>query len=390
MNNLLKVSKYIALMKNRFYEELNDCRMDFYDRLSKILKPEIVIDLDTIAFALSFVDFTDKKAEKIIINFLKDDNQIILDKKLKLDNRFKRVDFSGEFVFDDGVTELLLHLKRKGFENKEICQIRMDESFEDFLSESNKKDDENDEDDYDDDEDEYYEEEDYDEEDDYDDDDYYTNEEDEDDYDDDEDDKEEDDEIFFGIGKEEKEEEVEEEKIEFFEVAKKLHKNLPKIIIGQDMAIEKIVDSFKNTLDFTPDRPMMTYVFLGAPGTGKTFLAKSLEKFLDGYKLKVFDMSQYVRHDSALTLRGTDHRFSGSAPGELTSFVLHNPKAIIVFDEFEKAHNDVQNELLTIFEGAYMVDKCGWYKDDDGNFIPITDEVKMKLKGVENMIIMRE
>ena len=167
-----------------------------------------------------------------------------------------------------------------------------------------------------------------------------------------------------------------EKKVEFFKIAKKLYEELPKIILGQEFVVEKIVDSFKNKLDLTPDKPMMIYTFLGAPGTGKTFLAKSLKKFLPDYKLKVFDMNQYVRSDSALTLRGSDNRYGQASPGELTSFVMENPRSIIVFDEFEKAHNAVQNELLSILEGAYLTDKCGWFKDELGYIKPLNFEYK--------------
>ena len=171
----------------------------------------------------------------------------------------------------------------------------------------------------------------------------------------------------YGINKDSVITEFFENKIEFFKVAKKLHKELPKIILGQEFVVERIVDSFKNKLDLTPDKPLMVYTFLGAPGTGKTFLAKNLEKFLPEYKLKVFDMSQYVRSDSASSLRGIHSRYAYASPGELTSFVRENPKSILVFDEFEKAHNVVQNEFLTILEGAYLVDQCGWFEDEEGN-----------------------
>jgi len=400
MKNFITAVKNMAKQQQYAYSNLEKYFMRYVST-----DEEFFATLNTVEMAMHFVDFTDKKAEKLIHDFLKNPknnpfyefNELFVnlpeDKKLYFLELLDETDLEN-INFDEATQKLFEFLKENGYsEDDEICKIRVKQN--DDNEEKSKSDAQEDESsdnessvwiDFNvgEDEDDDYWDEDYNWEENEDDNEEEDDEEDflddilndEEDYEEDEEYDDEDDEIFFGIGKEEKEEEVEEEKIEFFEVAKKLHKELPKIIIGQDMAVEKIVDSFKNTLDFTPDRPMMTYMFLGAPGTGKTFLAKNLEKFLDGYKLKVFDMSQYIRHDSALTLRGTDRRFSGTTPGELTSFVLHNPKAIIVFDEFEKAHNDVQNELLTIFEGAYMVDKCGWYKDDDGNFIPITDEVK--------------
>ena len=73
-------------------------------------------------------------------------------------------------------------------------------------------------------------------------------------------------------------------------------------------------------------------------------------------------MSLYEREDSGLSLIGSDFKFGGSASGELTEFVLNNPKSIIVFDEIEKCHPQIQKQLLTIFSEGYLEDKFGWCK----------------------------
>jgi cell division protease FtsH len=159
---------------------------------------------------------------------------------------------------------------------------------------------------------------------------------------------------------------------EFIEIAKILKRKLPKYIYGQDHAIEKIVDYFKNNLIKSPG-PKATFFFMGPPATGKTYLAETMAKLLKDYKVKVFDMAQYTRHDAGMTLYGSDFKFSKSKPGLLTDFVLKNPKSIIVFDEIEKAHNNIQNALLSIFNDGKMTDKNGWIKKD-GKYLPFDSD----------------
>jgi ATP-dependent Clp protease ATP-binding subunit ClpA len=132
------------------------------------------------------------------------------------------------------------------------------------------------------------------------------------------------------------------------EIAKILKRNLPKYVYGQNHAIEKIVDYFKNNL-VKKTGPKATFFFMGPPATGKTYLAEVMAKLIKDYKVKVFDMTQFPRAEDGMTLYGSDFKYSDSKPGLLTDFVLKNPKSIIVFDEIEKAHNNIQNALLSIF-----------------------------------------
>jgi cell division protease FtsH len=161
----------------------------------------------------------------------------------------------------------------------------------------------------------------------------------------------------------------------FLEIAKILRKKLPLYVYGQEHVIKRIVNSFKNNL-IKKRGPKATFLFMGPSSTGKTYLAEMMGKLLDGYKVKVFDMSQYTRADDGISLYGSDYKYSNSKPGMLTDFVLKNPKSIIVFDEIEKAHNNIQNAFLSIFNDGKMVDKCGWIIQN-GKFIPF-DGTKSK------------
>jgi len=179
------------------------------------------------------------------------------------------------------------------------------------------------------------------------------------------------------LGEDYKKEKKEEQKeLSPLEIAKILKRKLPTYIYGQEHVIEKIVDYFKNNLLSNKKGPKATFLFMGPPATGKTYLANVMAKLLKGYKLKVFDMTQFTRAEDGMTLFGSDFKFANSKPGFLTDFVLKNPKSIIIFDEIEKANNAIQNMLLTIFNEGKMRDKCGWIIKD-GEYIPFNgDESK--------------
>ncbi len=139
-----------------------------------------------------------------------------------------------------------------------------------------------------------------------------------------------------------------------------IKKTLSSKLYGQDQAIESISDSIKNNILANTNSPKNTYLFLGPPATGKTYLAELLSEYLSGYKIKKFDMTQYTHNESGGYLYGTARFWGNAKPGSLTSFVRENPKSIIILDEFEKANNTVQTNLLTIFEGGFLQDSCGW------------------------------
>jgi|AGBJ01.1.fsa_nt_gi ATP-dependent Zn protease len=170
---------------------------------------------------------------------------------------------------------------------------------------------------------------------------------------------------------------------DYIKVANKLRKALTKELFGQDRAIDAIVNSVKSNIATNKSAPKATYLFLGSPATGKTYLAELMTKNFDDYKIRKFDMTQYHEQNGG-ELYGYPKGWSGYSVGQLTGFVHDNPKSIIVLDAFEKADNVIQTNLLSIFEGGMMRDACGWdkltdepcndaedkvYSEDNANFI---------------------
>ena len=145
--------------------------------------------------------------------------------------------------------------------------------------------------------------------------------------------------------------------------ARKFKEELSKELFGQDQAITTVANSMKNTIK-DEKGPKATYLFLGSPATGKTFLAELMSKHLPKYKIMKFDMTQYHQQNGG-ELYGYPTGWKGFGVGQMTGFVHRHPKAVIVLDAFEKCDNVIQNNLLSIFEGGRMRDACGWDKITD-------------------------
>ena len=148
------------------------------------------------------------------------------------------------------------------------------------------------------------------------------------------------------------------------QLAKEIKELLSKKLFGQDEAIETVSNSMKNNILTSEKSPKATYLFLGPPATGKTYLAELMTENLDKYKIVTFDMTQYHQQNGG-ELYGYPYGWKGYGVGQLTGFVHRNPKSIVVLDAFEKCDNIIQNNLLSIFEGGKMRDGCGWDKVTD-------------------------
>ncbi|MBT8349125.1 MAG: AAA family ATPase, partial [Sulfurovum sp.] len=144
---------------------------------------------------------------------------------------------------------------------------------------------------------------------------------------------------------------------------KQFKEELSKDLFGQEQAINIVANSMKTSIK-DEKGPKATYLFLGSPATGKTFLAELMAEHIPKYKIMKFDMTQYHQQNGG-ELYGYPAGWKGYGVGQLTGFVHRNPKAIIVLDSFEKCDNVIQNNLFSIFEGGKMRDACGWDKITD-------------------------
>ena len=169
---------------------------------------------------------------------------------------------------------------------------------------------------------------------------------------------------------------VEEESQKLIEMENILHKQ----VIGQNEAVEIISDSIRRARSGLkdPKRPIGTFLFLGPTGVGKTELAKALSKFmfLDEDSLIRIDMSEYMEKHSVARLIGAPPGYVGyDEGGQLTTAVRKKPYSVILFDEIEKAHPDVFNLMLQIFDDGRLTDSKGRTVDFKNTIIILTSNV---------------
>lgn len=133
----------------------------------------------------------------------------------------------------------------------------------------------------------------------------------------------------------------------------KLRTQLKQVIYDQDEAVDEVVDAFIH-MNYRPMEtpPKAIFSFLGPPASGKIYLAKLITEFLDEFEaFKIFDMGQYGEPENEARLLGQTVTYEGVQEGELTKFIKNHPKSIILFDEIEKADNQLQLALLDLITG---------------------------------------
>lgn len=150
------------------------------------------------------------------------------------------------------------------------------------------------------------------------------------------------------------------------EAGKLLHleDELGKRVVGQDLAVTAVSEAIRRSRSglSDPGRPMGAFLFMGPTGVGKTELAKALaEQLFDQEEAMVrLDMSEYMERHSVSKLIGSPPGYVGyEEGGQLTEALRRRPYTVVLFDEVEKAHPDVFNILLQVFDDGRVTDAKG-------------------------------
>eukprot|EP00511_Aplanochytrium_stocchinoi_P005060 CAMPEP_0204824064 /NCGR_PEP_ID=MMETSP1346-20131115/2119_1 /ASSEMBLY_ACC=CAM_ASM_000771 /TAXON_ID=215587 /ORGANISM="Aplanochytrium stocchinoi, Strain GSBS06" /LENGTH=712 /DNA_ID=CAMNT_0051951015 /DNA_START=372 /DNA_END=2510 /DNA_ORIENTATION=- len=151
-------------------------------------------------------------------------------------------------------------------------------------------------------------------------------------------------------------------------------------VVGQDEAVEAISDVVRQSRAglLSHNRPAGVFLFLGPTGVGKTELTKALCEFLfkDEKAMTRIDMSEYMERHSVSKLIGAPPGYIGyEEGGALTEAVRRRPYQVILFDEFEKAHRDVGNLLLQLFDEGRLTDSQGRVVDFKNTIIVMTSNL---------------
>src|SRR5512143_3028948 len=168
----------------------------------------------------------------------------------------------------------------------------------------------------------------------------------------------------------------EEESAKLLRMEEELHRR----IVSQESAIGAVARPIRRTRAGlkNPNRPVGSFIFLGPTGVGKTEVARTLAAFLFGSEraLVRFDMSEYMEKHSVSKLIGSPPGYVGHEEGgQLTERVKRNPYSIILLDEIEKAHPDIYNILLQVFEDGQLTDGLGNQVDFKNAIIIMTSNL---------------
>jgi ATP-dependent Clp protease ATP-binding subunit ClpC len=168
----------------------------------------------------------------------------------------------------------------------------------------------------------------------------------------------------------------EEESAKLLRMEEELHKR----IVSQENAISAVARAIRRTRAGlkNPHRPVGSFLFLGPTGVGKTEVARSLAAFLFGSERALirFDMSEYMEKHSVSKLIGSPPGYVGHEEGgQLTERVKRNPYSVVLLDEIEKAHPDVFNILLQVFEDGHLTDGLGNTIDFKNTILIMTSNI---------------
>jgi ATP-dependent Clp protease ATP-binding subunit ClpC len=168
----------------------------------------------------------------------------------------------------------------------------------------------------------------------------------------------------------------EEEMTKLLRIEEELHKR----IISQDKALSALARAIRRSRAGlkAPGRPVGSFLFLGPTGVGKTEMARSLAAFLFGSERALirFDMSEFMEKHSVSKLIGSPPGYVGyEEGGQMTERVRRSPYSVILLDEIEKAHPDIFNILLQVFEDGQLTDGLGNTVDFKNTIIIMTSNI---------------
>ncbi|MFC1650781.1 ATP-dependent Clp protease ATP-binding subunit [Candidatus Latescibacterota bacterium] len=166
-----------------------------------------------------------------------------------------------------------------------------------------------------------------------------------------------------------------------------MEKEIKKRIVGQDDAVKSVSKAIRRSRAGLKDpmRPIGSYIFLGPTGVGKTELARVLSEYLfeDSSALVRIDMSEYMEKFNVSRLVGAPPGYVGyEEGGQLTERVRRKPYSVILLDEIEKAHPEVFNMLLQIFDSGHLTDSMGRLVDFKNTIIIMTSNLGARQIGV--------
>lgn len=163
----------------------------------------------------------------------------------------------------------------------------------------------------------------------------------------------------------------------------KMEERLCRRVVGQNEAIQAVSKSVRRSYSGLRDngKPIGSFLFLGASGTGKTELAKALAEFLfdDEQAITRIDMSEFMEKHMAQRLVGAPPGYQGAEEGGfLTEAVRRKPYSVLLFDEVEKAHPDVFNLLLQVLDDGRLTDGRGRTADFSNTIVIMTSNIGSK------------